>query len=99
MGASYLQHTLFLAIAPQDLIPIACLPSDPLNHLLTLSFQELLSLIDLLCMHDLAVEIRHIIDTSKLKEVYSLLTKPQTNFSLSEGSTALQKRSIPVTKA
>lgn len=80
IGASYLRNTLFQAIAPQDLIPIAALPPDPLNLLLTLSFQELLSLIDLLCMHDLAVEIRHIIDTSTLKEVYSLLTKPQNTF-------------------
>ena len=67
-------------IATEDLIPIACLPADPLNCLLHLSLPELLSLIDLLSMHDLSVEIRYIIETSKLKEIYALLTKAQTTF-------------------
>jgi hypothetical protein len=80
IGASYLKETLYQALIPTDLLPIACLPSHPLNQLLLLSFDELLSLIDLLSMHDLSVEIRHIIDTGKLKEIYSLLSKPQITF-------------------
>lgn len=31
-------------------------------------------------MHDLSVEIRQIIETAKLKQIYALLTKPQTTF-------------------
>ena len=93
IGQEYLKHTLFemiLETSPiavsrriadsEDLLPIACLPDDPLNAILDLSSTEILSLIDLLGMHDLSVEIRHIIETSKLKEIYSLLSKAQTTF-------------------
>jgi hypothetical protein len=80
LGKSFLKKTLFEMITTEDLIPISCLPPDPLNSLLDLSLSELTSLIDLLSMHDLSVEIRHIIETSKLKEIYALLTKAQTTF-------------------
>jgi hypothetical protein len=80
IGISYLKKILFEIIASENLIPISCLPVDPLNSLLDLSLDELNSLIDLLSMHDLSVEIRHIIETSKLKEIYALLTKAQTTF-------------------
>lgn len=77
---TYLASTLFATIAPDDLLSISCLPQDPLNALLDLSQRELSSLIDLLGMHDLSVEIRHIIETTKLKEIYSLLSKAQVTF-------------------
>jgi len=80
LGKAYLKKALFQQIATPNLDPIACLPADPLNDLLELSFEELISLIDLLSMHDLSVEIRHIIETSKLKEIYKTLSKPQTTF-------------------
>jgi hypothetical protein len=80
IGKAYLKKTLFEAITEDDLIPIVCLPDHPLNCLLDLSLEELYSLIELLSMHDLSIEIRHIIETSKLKEIYSLLTKAQTTF-------------------
>ncbi len=80
MGRTYLRKTLFEMIAIDDLVPASLLPADPLNGLLDLSQEELASLIDLLSMHDLSIEIRHIIETSKLKEIYGLLTKAQTTF-------------------
>ena len=80
LGATFLRKTLLGAIATEDLLPVACLPDDPLNGLLGLTIEELESLIDLLSMHDLSIEIRHIIETSKLKEIYALLTKAQTTF-------------------
>ncbi len=80
LGQAYLKKTLFEVIAPQDLLPVELLPQDPLNALLNFSWKELCSLIDLLSMHDLSVEIRHVIETSRLKEIYSLLTKPQEAF-------------------
>jgi hypothetical protein len=67
-------------IAPDDLLPVCFLPKDPLNGLLDLTQEELTSLIDLLSMHDLSIEIRHVVETSKLKDIYSLLTKAQTTF-------------------
>ena len=80
LGRTFLKKILFEAIATEDLLPISCLPQDPLNGLLELTSEELSSLIDLLSMHDLSIEIRHIIETSKLKEIYGLLTKAQTTF-------------------
>jgi hypothetical protein len=80
IGTLFLRKTLFDQIAPPDLMPSSCLPVDPLNSLLELSYEELSSLIDLLSMHDLSVEIRHIIETAKLKEIYALLSKAQTTF-------------------
>jgi hypothetical protein len=80
LGKTYLRKALFAMIATEELIPMSCLPEDPLNSLLNLSSEELSSLIDLLSMHDLSTEIRHIIETSRLKEIYGLLTKAQTTF-------------------
>jgi hypothetical protein len=80
LGKAWMAKTLFEAVAPEDLLPVSCLPENPLNALLLLSQAELLSLIDLLSMHDLSVEIRHVIETSKLKEIYHLLSKAQTTF-------------------
>ncbi len=81
MGSQYLKRTLYEAISDiEDLLPSSYLPEDPLNDLLELTREELDSLIDLLSMHDLSVEIRHIIETTKLKEIYNLLSKAQTTF-------------------
>ncbi len=80
LGKSYLKKILFETLATEDLIPISCLPDDPLNHLLDLKISELNSLIDLLSMHDLSIEIRHVIETSKLKDIHSLLSKSQSTF-------------------
>jgi hypothetical protein len=79
-GKTYLKQVLLTWIAKEEPVPTYCLPPNPINHLLDLTTQELLSLIDLLSMHDLSVEIRQIIDTTKLKHIYSLLTKAQTSF-------------------
>ena len=80
LGSDFLRKTLFDQIAENTLIPISCLPANPLNILLELSPSEFTSLIELLSMHDLSVEIRHIIETAKLKEIYAILTKAQITF-------------------
>lgn len=80
IGKIFLRKTLFELIATPNLLPTSYLPTDPLDALLDLSYDELCSLIDLLSMHDLSIEIRQIIETAKLKEIYSLLTKAQTTF-------------------
>lgn len=77
IASRFLRQALFERTAPADLLPIPCLPASRLNPLLDLGMQEWSSLIDLISMHDLSIEIRHIIDTSKLKQIYALLSKPQ----------------------
>lgn len=81
IGKEYLRNTLWETLTPsEELIPPSCLPQNPLNSLLELSPKEFSSLIELLSMHDLSIEIRQIIETSKLKNIYSLLSKPQNAF-------------------
>lgn len=81
IGKLFLKRQLFSSlVAQEDLLPISCLPRRPINALLQMNCEELLAVIDLLSMHDLSVEIRQIIDTSKLKKIYGLLSQAQTNF-------------------
>lgn len=79
MGKTFLQQTLFEKLLDGQPAPLPpeCIPITPIHPLLQLSFSELIRLIDLLGLHDLAVEIRQIIDTMKIKKIYSLLTEEQ----------------------
>ena len=80
LAAQYLKQTLFDQIAPSMLLPLACLPQSPLNTLLDLDHSEWDRLIDLMSMHDLSTEIRHIIETTKLKQIYEVLTPAQSDY-------------------
>lgn len=76
-AAEFLRSSLLEKLAPPTLIPHACLPQDPLNPLLDLDFDDWKLLIDALSMHDLATEIRCIIDTVQLKRIYEILSPEQ----------------------
>lgn len=82
MGKDFLQQRLLEKLLEDQtaLLPPECIPDTPLFPLLELSFSELLRLIDLIGLHDLAVEIRQIIDTTKIKKIYSLLNEAQQNY-------------------
>jgi hypothetical protein len=80
LGQAHLHQALFEAIAEEELLPMACLPADPLCDLLHLSESDLGGLIDMLSMRDLAIEIRQIIDTTKLQIIHSTLSKAQSTF-------------------
>lgn len=75
----FLRQTLLASlVGPEDrLLPAANLPSSPLAPLLKLSKKELMRLIDLLSLHDLAAELRQIVETKMLKKIYSLLTEEE----------------------
>lgn len=62
-------------ILPQD-----CLPEDPLNSLLELSREQLLSVVDLLSLHDLSLEIKTMISSSHLIKIDSILSSSQKNY-------------------
>ncbi len=79
-ATEFVRVTLLSKIAPSTLLPRACLPQNPLNLLLDLELEEWTLLIDLLSMHDLSTEIRHIIDTVKLKCIYEVLTPAQGEY-------------------
>jgi hypothetical protein len=82
LGASYLKQILLdsLVGAHDRLLPIDYLPPSPLNKILNLSKTQLISLIDLIAMHDLSVEIRQIVETKILKKIYSFLSEEQRQF-------------------
>lgn len=80
LAKTYLTQELFKTIAPEDLLPYCFLPQHPLLALLDLNTTQLNTLIELLAMHDLAVEIPQVISTQKLKLIDSALTKEQSHY-------------------
>jgi len=61
-------------------IPIPYLPDSPLNSLLGWKKQDLVTLIDLLPMHQIAPEIKKIVDRNKLMGIYSALNQIQQKY-------------------
>lgn len=82
LGKQYLQKTLlgYLTAEVEDLLPIASLPESPLNVLLDLK-NELLNLsLDFLGLHDLCIEVKQIIEKTKLSKINEALTVHQQNY-------------------
>lgn len=79
---SFLQKKLIETILQDnpELTPIEALPPSSLNTLLTFSSKDLHVLIGFLGLHDLAIEIRQIIDKVKLKKIQSILSKEKVFF-------------------
>ena len=63
-----------------DILPPECLPDSPLNVLLNLKFSDLNDLIFFLGLHDLALDMKHIIETAKLKKIQAILSNEQQNY-------------------
>jgi len=82
LGKSYLQKTLlgYLTAEIEDLLPSSSLPDSPLNVLLDLKNETLNLSLDFLGLHDLCVEVKQIIEKTKLNKVYEALTPPQLNY-------------------
>lgn len=82
MGKKYLNDTLWQRIIGKENepLPLSCLPSSSLLPLLEMSFEDLSILIDYLGMHDLASEMRQIIEASRLKKIYEMLSPSEQNY-------------------
>jgi len=82
VGRSFLRKTLLDSLlGPHDrLLPKKYLPPTSLSALLNLEKKELTRLIDLLSLHDLAAELRQIVETKILKKIYSLLSEEEKKF-------------------
>ena len=63
-----------------NLPPIEELPPSPLNILLELTSTQISLLIDFLGLYDLAIEMRLVIDTIKIKKIQSILSKEKIFF-------------------
>jgi hypothetical protein len=66
-----------LTLHKKDLLPLDYLPASPLNELLSLSQKKLIHLVNLLSLHDLAGELRQIVETKILKKIYSFLSEEE----------------------
>ena len=82
LGKQFLQGKLlgYLTAEIEDLLPLTALPESPLNVLLDLKNDTLNLSLDFLGLHDLAIEVRQIIEKHKLNKIYEALTPPQLNY-------------------
>lgn len=64
----------------KNILPIEYLPPTPLSTLAGYNKQELVELVNYLGIHDLAEEIRSVVDTRKLKGVYSCLSVKEQQY-------------------
>jgi hypothetical protein len=82
VARGYLRQILLNSLlgAHDRLIPVGYLPITPLKALLNLSKKELTRFIDFLSLHDLAAELRQIVETKILKKIYSLLSEEERKF-------------------
>ncbi|HAB99477.1 MAG TPA: hypothetical protein DCE71_06625 [Parachlamydiales bacterium] len=79
IARSYIQNLLKRSLISykEYLLPPEYLPASPLNELLRLSKKQLIHLVNLLSLHDLAAELRQIVETKILKKIYSCLTEEE----------------------
>jgi hypothetical protein len=64
----------------EALLPIECLFDSKLNKLLLLTKNELIKLINLLSMYDLAKELKYLVEQKKVKKIYSYLLAQEKAF-------------------
>ncbi len=77
---STLVKKLYQQVLYESMTPKFALPAGSLNHLLDLSKDQLMELIDLLGFHDLANELRVVVDKNLVRKIYSLFTVKQRKF-------------------
>ncbi len=76
LGQKFIRSTLVEEfLGGKEVLPLACLPEDPLNELLSLNTERLVLLTSFLGLRDLSVEMRLIIDTSKIKQIMGILSQ------------------------
>ncbi|CCB85094.1 MULTISPECIES: hypothetical protein [Parachlamydia] len=73
-------HYLWKQIEQPDVMPIEFLPQTSLSFLLQTSREDLLEIIDLLSIYDLADKVRQIVDKNRLKNIYGSLKPIELQF-------------------
>lgn len=77
---SYLLHRLMPALKREHVLIPEFLPKSPFKPLLELKKGEILEIIDLLGVYDLAHEMRHVVDNKTVKKIYENLTPNKQKF-------------------
>ncbi|WP_039356208.1 hypothetical protein [Candidatus Protochlamydia amoebophila] len=74
---TFIINQLYSFLKADERLPYDYLPETDLSELGTWNKDKLTLLIDFLGLHDLAVEVRHIVDKNHLKNIYACLTPKQ----------------------
>lgn len=77
---AFLLGLLYQQWKPEDALPPQYLPQSFLESLNDLSKNELIDIIDLLAIYDLAEAVRHIVDKKNLKAIYLCLPHEKQKF-------------------
>lgn len=77
---NFLLSRLYNLLEMDKHLPIEYLPQTELTSLVYLKKQDLMNLIDFLGLHDLASEVRKIVDRNQLMNVYACLNDKQTQY-------------------
>lgn len=71
---------LYAQLKIDEHLPVEFIPETELTPLTTWTKQQLIHLIDFLGLHDLAPEVRHIVNRNQLNNIYSSLTPQQLHY-------------------
>lgn len=74
---TFFQKQLYLLLKIGEHFPPEYLPENEMTPLAKWTKQQLVNLIDFLGLHDLASEVRHIVNPNYLKNIYTCLTPKQ----------------------
>ncbi|MBA3721037.1 MAG: hypothetical protein H0W88_01380 [Parachlamydiaceae bacterium] len=74
---NFIVNRLYTLLEKEHHLPVEYLPTTELTPLTTWNKKELVHLIDFLGLHDLAAEIRNIVNKRHLENIYSCLTPKQ----------------------
>lgn len=61
-------------------LPLEFLPNHPLNPLINLDKKELQILADYLGLHDLAIELKHVIKSEQIKKIQAVLSRKEQDY-------------------
>lgn len=79
---SYLVKAVYewLISDQKEFLPIEFLPDHPLNPLVNLNKKELQALVDYLGLHDLAIELKHVIKSEQIKKIQKVLSQEERDY-------------------
>lgn len=76
----FLLKTIYQQLGAKDVLPLSLLPEQPLSPFVHLNKEEMLDVMDLLGLYDIASEVRMVIDKKILKQLYKSLSKKKQQY-------------------
>lgn len=77
---NFLLEKIYSQIQRKTILPVPFLPKTSLTFFADLNKDQLVEIIDLLSMYDLAEEVRYIIDKKRIQTLFSCLSQKQRQF-------------------